>query len=269
MLLLDVQVDIDPAKEETLNEWYYAHVPRLLSVPGYQSGRRYMALTPGPRYLALYEIKNQSYLPSLLGRDASLRDVKTLSEWARWDSDLVPHMSHCKTNVYCPRQEASAPLISFDTAIVTIRMEKPQSIREHSEEYLERHRRVHCGRGRGSRLSIAGGCSRLRNRLARDIAGFAHSHRVRWPASGPKYRARRGRSQGAHGVALYRRDRPPSYCLSYHSAPLAHYERLNRCRINAFWLSDPSPPTIGCLKNIIDGTSRTFGTFFRSPAFVS
>jgi hypothetical protein len=136
MLLLDVQVEIDPAKEELLNEWYYAHVPRLLSVPGYESGRRYLSLTPGPRYLALYEIKDQSYLPSLLGSDRSLRDAKTLSEWARWDRDLVPHMSHCKTNVYRPRQELSVPLISSDAAIVAIRMDNTSGSREHSERII-------------------------------------------------------------------------------------------------------------------------------------
>ncbi|MBO0663188.1 hypothetical protein LQ948_11135 [Jiella sp. MQZ9-1] len=123
MLLLDVQVDIDPAKEDILNEWYYAHVPRLVSLPGYESGRRYASLTPGPRYLALYEIRDESYLPSLLGDDPSLRQPLTLSEWSRWEKDLVPHMSHCRTNLYQAPNDLSLPLLRSAPAIVTVRMD--------------------------------------------------------------------------------------------------------------------------------------------------
>jgi hypothetical protein len=136
MLLLDVQVDIDPSKEALLNEWYHAHVPRLLSVPGYDSGRRYAAMTPGPRYLALYEIRSESYLPSLLGSDKSLRHELTLSEWARWDRDLVPHMSHCKTNVYKARDDLCLPLIRADSAIVMIRLDEHDADRERTRRIV-------------------------------------------------------------------------------------------------------------------------------------
>jgi hypothetical protein len=120
MLLLDVQVEIAPGKETLLNDWYYLHVPRLVSVPGYESGRRYVSLTPGPRYLALYEIRSRADLPSLLGSDRSRRHPLTLSEWARWDQDLVPHMSHCRTNVYEPVGNGGSPILRGDYALVII-----------------------------------------------------------------------------------------------------------------------------------------------------
>jgi len=89
-LLLDVRVEIVPEKERALNDWYYHHVPRLVSVPGYESGRRYVAMTPGPRYAALYEIRDDSYVASLVGEDHSLRHPLTLSEWVEWDRNLAP-----------------------------------------------------------------------------------------------------------------------------------------------------------------------------------
>jgi hypothetical protein len=136
MLLLDVQVEIDPEKDDVLNDWYHAHVPRLVSVPGYDSGRRYVALTPGPRYLALYEIRDESYIPALLGSDKRLRNELTLSEWARWDKDLVPHMSHCKTNLYRPPDDLGPPILRTSPAIVAIRMDIGEKNRERAREAM-------------------------------------------------------------------------------------------------------------------------------------
>jgi hypothetical protein len=124
MLLLDVQVEIAADKETILNDWYYLHVPHLVSVPGYDSGRRYVSLTStGPRYLALYEIRNRAVLPSLLGSDHSKRHPLTLSEWSRWDSELVPHMSFCRTNLYEPVSGRDAPILHGDHALVVVRFD--------------------------------------------------------------------------------------------------------------------------------------------------
>lgn len=96
MLLLDATMSIAPAKEAELNTWYHLHVPRLVAVPGYESGNRYVAITPGPRYAALYEIRDHAALPLLLGEDAGTRDEVTLSEWAVWDRDLLPHTTETR-----------------------------------------------------------------------------------------------------------------------------------------------------------------------------
>ncbi|MEA2168268.1 MAG: hypothetical protein QOF76_1568 [Solirubrobacteraceae bacterium] len=122
MLILDVRVAIDPKHDHALNEWYHTHVPRLVSLPGYTSGRRYVSLTDGPRYAALYEITDPSYLPSLLGADPAARHPLTLSEWAEWDERFVPHMTHGSTDLY-EAAGAPSPLLVGDGPVVEFRFE--------------------------------------------------------------------------------------------------------------------------------------------------
>jgi hypothetical protein len=121
VLLLDVRVQIDPKLEDALNEWYYTHVPRLVSIPGYESGRRYVALTSGPKYSALYEIPDESFLPKLLGADADSRHPLTLAEWAEWDRRFVPYMVHGSTNLY--EADDGFPLLAGDHPIVQARFD--------------------------------------------------------------------------------------------------------------------------------------------------
>ncbi len=120
MLLLDVEAEIESSKEDRLNEWYATHVPRLVSVPGYESGRRYVAMTPGPRHYALYEIRGVDYLASLVGEDQDLRDPLTLSEWAEWDRDLAPWTSHSSIAVYEPVGVNGPRLLGGDSPIVKL-----------------------------------------------------------------------------------------------------------------------------------------------------
>ncbi|MCX4092573.1 DUF4286 family protein [Nocardia sp. alder85J] len=52
----------DPAKDAEFNEWYAtAHLPELLSVPGFVSARRFRVHRPGAAgrhsYLAVYELE--------------------------------------------------------------------------------------------------------------------------------------------------------------------------------------------------------------------
>jgi hypothetical protein len=122
VLLLDVRVEIDAEREHALNEWYYTHVPRLVSVPGYESGRRYVALTDGPKYAALYEIPNVKALPSLLGADHERRHPLTLAEWNEWDARFVPYMRHGSTNLY--EAQTDFPLLVGDHPIVEVRFDR-------------------------------------------------------------------------------------------------------------------------------------------------
>jgi hypothetical protein len=120
VLLLDVRVEIEPEREHALNEWYHTHVPRLVSVPGYESGRRYIALTEGPRYAALYEIPDPQSLPSLLGSDHAKRHPVTLAEWDEWDEQFVPYMKHGSTNLYQADADFS---LKGDYPIVEVRFD--------------------------------------------------------------------------------------------------------------------------------------------------
>src|SRR5947209_16172241 len=72
--LLFVQADVEPEQEAAWNDWYdRKHVPDLLSVPGFSSGRRF-EVAPGalevglsgalPRYLALYDLESAAVLTS-------------------------------------------------------------------------------------------------------------------------------------------------------------------------------------------------------------
>lgn len=58
--------DIDPAEEDAFNEWYnHEHMrDRVLAVPGFLRGRRFIATEGGPRYLALYETRSSAVLTS-------------------------------------------------------------------------------------------------------------------------------------------------------------------------------------------------------------
>lgn len=123
MHFLDVRVEIAPERENDLNEWYARHVPHLMQVPGYATGRRYMALDGGPRYAALYEIPDASFLPSLLGEDTDKRHELTLVDLPSWDSDLVPHMNHSDFNVWETARSAEGPVLAGDYPLVQARFD--------------------------------------------------------------------------------------------------------------------------------------------------
>ena len=63
--LLLVMIDVDPEHEEEFNRWYNEeHLPERLSCPGFLSGRRFVAVEGGPKYLALYDLENPEVLQS-------------------------------------------------------------------------------------------------------------------------------------------------------------------------------------------------------------
>jgi len=63
--LLMVWTDIDPEFEAEFNRWYdEEHITQLLSVPGFLSAGRYVAVKGGPKYLAMYELEDHNVLRS-------------------------------------------------------------------------------------------------------------------------------------------------------------------------------------------------------------
>jgi hypothetical protein len=63
--LLAVWTDIAPEAEREFNEWYDSeHIPQLLGVPGFLSGRRYQAAEGEPKYLALYDLTDVEVMKS-------------------------------------------------------------------------------------------------------------------------------------------------------------------------------------------------------------
>lgn len=97
-LLLLVQANVTPEGERAFNDWYHCHVPHLLEVPGYRWGRRYRGVFGPVRYLALYEIADRSWLPSLLGADTAARPEMVNSEFAKFEQ--LAGLSDLAINVY-------------------------------------------------------------------------------------------------------------------------------------------------------------------------
>jgi hypothetical protein len=71
--LLMLWTDVDAEHEAEFNRWYdEEHVKRLLSVPGFLSAGRYVAVKGGPKYLAMYELEE----PNVLRTAAFLDEVR-------------------------------------------------------------------------------------------------------------------------------------------------------------------------------------------------
>ena len=78
--LLAVWTDIAPEAEREFNDWYNTeHIPQLLGVPGFLSGRRYQAVEGEPKYLALYELTDAEVMKSDAFRQ--VREMPT--EWTK------------------------------------------------------------------------------------------------------------------------------------------------------------------------------------------
>lgn len=63
--VLTVRMNVAPADENDLNQWYNTdHLPALAGVPGVLRARRYVAVEGDSRYLALYELENPGVVNS-------------------------------------------------------------------------------------------------------------------------------------------------------------------------------------------------------------
>jgi antibiotic biosynthesis monooxygenase (ABM) superfamily enzyme len=124
--LLAVWTDIAPEAEREFNEWYNTeHVPQLLGVPGFLSGRRYQAVEGEPKYLALYELA----IPEVLKSDA-FRQVRESP--TAWSKKIIPLFRNTVIGAY--RQLFScnnhpAPEAEF---VLTVRLNIPA---EKEEEF--------------------------------------------------------------------------------------------------------------------------------------
>ncbi len=61
MGLLAVWLHVQPQHEDEFNAWYNTeHIQQITGIPGFINGRRYMALEGVPKYLALYELHDET-----------------------------------------------------------------------------------------------------------------------------------------------------------------------------------------------------------------
>ena len=97
--LLFVAMDVAPEADNDFNDWYdQEHVPRLFSIDGVMSARRYRAPSGGPRYIATYHTTT----PEVADSD----DWKVQID-SRWGDRVRPHTSN-RFRIVCRRYEGAA-----------------------------------------------------------------------------------------------------------------------------------------------------------------
>lgn len=175
-LLLLVQANVAPEHEAAFNTWYQQHVPTLLEVPGYQWGRRYVAVVGQSKYLALYAIAEVSYLESLLGADAARRHALVNREFAGFEQ--LAGLSDVRINVY---QQLSGthlghPLLQHDLPLSVVMVDCADPAREDEFDAWYTHAHV------PNLVRIPGYVSGARFRLVDHAA-------LTWLDMGPKYLA--------------------------------------------------------------------------------
>lgn len=78
---------ITPGQDAEFIRWHVTeHIPERLSVPGFRSARRYVALAGHPAYFNFYEVDD----PGVLTSDAYL---KRLNEPSVWTQAIVPYFT--------------------------------------------------------------------------------------------------------------------------------------------------------------------------------
>lgn len=96
--LLLVQANIAPENEDAYNSWYYHHVPKLLEIPGWQWGRRYVGVKGETKYIALYSIATMEALVRVFAADDALKDPRAIEERTLFDA--IPGKFDMVANVY-------------------------------------------------------------------------------------------------------------------------------------------------------------------------
>ena len=84
--LLLVQANITPEQENAFNSWYYHHVPKLLEIPGWQWGRRYLNVKGDTKYLALYSVATMDDMAKVKDANDALKDSRAIDERMRFDA---------------------------------------------------------------------------------------------------------------------------------------------------------------------------------------
>ena len=105
-LLLLVQMTCAREHLEPFTLWYNSHLPNLLRIPGYQWAQRYVNLDGGIRFTALYGIRSEEDLQSLLQFGGPGLHPMATSEFSVFST--LQGISNPVSNVY--EQISGAPL---------------------------------------------------------------------------------------------------------------------------------------------------------------
>jgi antibiotic biosynthesis monooxygenase (ABM) superfamily enzyme len=92
--LLVVWTDVAPEYEAEFNRWYdNEHIPQLVGIPGFLSGRRYQAVDGKPKYIAIYDLSDESVLKSDAFRE--VRDNPT-----PWSRKIIPQFRNTQIGAF-------------------------------------------------------------------------------------------------------------------------------------------------------------------------
>ena len=95
--ILIVQMDMAEDKEEEFNNWYTnKHIPEILQVKGFVSGKRYKAKKGSPKYLAVYEFESADVIKSAMKDEEFGKAGKDFSD------NYLPHASNMSAITYIP-----------------------------------------------------------------------------------------------------------------------------------------------------------------------
>ena len=132
--LLAVWTDIAPEMESEFNEWYnIEHIPQLLGVPGFLSGRRDLAVEGEPKYLALYGLTDENVMKSDAFRQ--VREVPT-----DWTKKMRPHFRNTTIGVFRQIFSYGTPPDKEAEAVLTVRLNiAPEMESEFNEWYNVDH----------------------------------------------------------------------------------------------------------------------------------
>jgi hypothetical protein len=92
--LLVIWTDIALEYEIEFNDWYdNEHIPQLLAVPGFQTGRRYQAVEGKSKYIAIYQLADENVLKSDAFR--AVRENPTA-----WTRKVMPQLRGMQRGVF-------------------------------------------------------------------------------------------------------------------------------------------------------------------------
>lgn len=105
--------DVAAEGEDDFNEWYFReHIPDRLGHGGFRSGRRYRAISGGPRYMALYETDSLEVL-------RSPEYVALLENPTPWTQRVMRHCHNTVRTIGTVRHSAG---LGFGTAVTAYRL---------------------------------------------------------------------------------------------------------------------------------------------------
>ncbi len=104
--LLLVQANIAPEHEDAFNSWYYHHVPKLLEIPGWLWGWRYVSVRGPIKYLALYSVADMDAMSLVFAANNADKDPRAIDERALFDA--IPGKTDVRSMVY---EQLSGPAL--------------------------------------------------------------------------------------------------------------------------------------------------------------